>query len=116
MAVGRRQPVLWEPEDSVEAAQAARELIVERTRRGIGADGQAFEPLDDGSPTDLERSGRMLGTLEVVRTRRGAAVRATVDYARYVDARRPFMGLTNQQLEQLDQVVEQLLERRERSL
>jgi len=42
-------------------------------------------------------------------------VRAGVDYTRYVDARRPFLALTDGQLEQLDREVEAILERRERS-
>lgn len=106
---------LWEPEDSLHIAQVARRLIVARTDRGIGADGRTFAPLDDGQATDLRRTGRMLGSLDVVRTRQGAAVEAGVEYARYVDAKRPFMGLTEGDLAELDAEVERRLEARERA-
>lgn len=107
--------VLWGPDDSVHLGEWVARRIVERTARGIGANGRRFAPLEDGERTDLRRTGAMLGSLQVKRTPRGAAVEAGVEYARYVDAKRPFMGLTSKDLAELDEQVEQRLEARDRA-
>lgn len=79
-----------------------RDTIVSRTRAGVDADGRRLKPKDDGKPSTLTKSGKMLDTLRIEVTDDGVTITPTVDYARYVAQERPFLGLSDAELPDLD--------------
>lgn len=87
---------LWTQADATAEAHRIRFDIVNRTRGGVGSDGEAFKRKKDGSPSNLIASGQMLSTLKAYGTPDGdAVVEATVDYAEHVEAAgRAFLDLT----------------------
>lgn len=97
-------------EDMQGMARWIRDTIVTRTRAGIGADGRKLAPLDTGKPSTLTKSGRMLDTLRITIDDDGVTITPTVDYARYVSQERPFLGLTDGELPDLDREMERALD------
>ncbi|MCB9553499.1 MAG: hypothetical protein H6705_16780 [Myxococcales bacterium] len=110
------KPELWGPDDSLAVAGEVRRLIQQRTASGIGADGQPLKALDDGRPSRLRRTGRLIDGLRVEPTRAGADVVADAPYARFAHIARPFMALTEAELVEIDRAVERQLAERERAL
>lgn len=90
-----------------------RDTIVSRTRAGIGVDGKQLKPLDTGRPSTLTKSGKLLDTLRIEVTDAGVTITPTVDYARYVSRERPFLGLADAELPDLDREMERALDEAE---
>lgn len=84
----------WTAADAAELAERVRDVIIDRTRRGIDAKGKRFKTKVDGSPSYLEDSGRLLRSIEASSSGGKAVIEARVDYAQYVGKDRPFLGLT----------------------
>lgn len=106
--------MIWTEADNKALGREVRRLIRVRSRAGIGLDGQRLTPKADGTPSRLTRTGRLLRSLRVYPGKRGVSIKAEAAYSDYVDDARPFMGLTEQQLAELDKLVEQRLDRNER--
>jgi len=118
--VGARKPDLWTAANSRRVGDWIAAVVEARTAKGISATGQKFQPYDPDTVEQkrtrrvtLRQTGRMLDTLKVTPTARGVEVAATVPYARFVEADRPFLGLTDTELKALDQVVAGELDREE---
>lgn len=107
-------PDLWDEKASQRLGDKAESLIAQRTAAGVAADGRPFRPLATGEATDLRDTGRLMSSIQVTATPRGARVEATTDYAIFVQARRPFMGLTDSDLKELDREAEAALDELER--
>lgn len=90
--------------------------IVDRTNRGIGADGEPIKPRADGTPSRLRESGALLGEWAIEVGASEVSVGPTAPYAAQVDAERPFVGLTDDDLEALDGEVDAALDDAEREL
>lgn len=93
---------LWTRADSNHLGVVARRLLIARVGRGLGSDGRKLKPLVDGRPSYLRRTGYLLGSLRVRATDTDASVYATVDYAPYVEAARPFLAPSPDEQRQLD--------------
>lgn len=93
-----------------------QERIVERTGRGIGADGEPLKPRADGTPSRLRESGALLGEWAIDVGATDVSVSPTAPYAAQVDAERPFVGLTDEDIEALDSEVDAALDDAEREL
>lgn len=106
-------PVLWDEKASRRLGARAQRLIEERTAAGVAADGRPFRPLADGSPSTLRDTGRLMD-LSLDAGANGASVAATTDYALFVQAKRPFMGLTPADLTALDREAEAIFDEIER--
>lgn len=100
---------LWTTADSQRLGEKAKEMIQARTRQGRGADGKNFAPLEDGSKSTLTRTGRLLNSLEIRPSEDGVKVEATAPYAAFVGDKRPFLGLTQQEEQDLAEDVEKTL-------
>lgn len=82
-----------------------RQIILNRTAKGKGLNG-TFESydsdysLENGSSVDLRVTGKMLDGLTVEAIKEGVAIATTgTPYASHVNKRRPFLGLTQEEIE-----------------
>lgn len=84
------------------------DTIQRRTRRGISAEGTRFLPRKDKLPHPiLIKTGAMLSGVKATVTDTTFEVSDTEPYARFVQVKRPFMGLTKQEADALrDRLVE----------
>lgn len=87
-------------------AKLAKDLkasIIQRSKAGIDAEGKQMKPLADGSKADLTETGRLLDSLKTTVSSKGTVViEPTVGYAKYVQAIRPFMGISPKEAEIID--------------
>ena len=94
--------VLWTAEDSQAVAEAMHGRILERTARGVGADGQPFKPYASrqrrSQQVTLRKSGRMLDTIARRGTPKRAALRTTTPYAAVQDRIRAWFGFTETEM------------------
>ncbi|MCA9560401.1 MAG: hypothetical protein KC583_17750 [Myxococcales bacterium] len=120
--IPRRARALWTQADARELAEGVAARIVARTRKGIDATGERFAPLRDGSPSTLERSGRLLRSIRGRAQGTTAVITAGVDYASHVQeggrrggkrqAGREFMGLSDAEKAELEDAVRDTLDER----
>ena len=108
----RKPPFHWANKQTKVVGEAIKTLILRRTSRGIGADGKQFKPYDRDyaeekgtSKVTLRASGKMLNSLTVKVGAKGGTIVSGADYAAFVDAIRPWLALSREDLEELDKVV-----------
>jgi len=101
--------IIWVKDDSVVVAEAMRARLVARTRQlHTGADGQKFTPYarpykdhPDLAAVNLTKTGAMLDTLKKKATKTRAEVVPTLTHAFIQNARRPWIGFTEQEIDSL---------------
>ena len=118
----KRARQLWTQADARQLAEGVAKRIVERTRRGVDATGDRFAPLKDGSPSTLEKSGRLLRSIRGKAQGTTAVITAGVPYASHVQeggrrggkrqAGREFMGLSDAEKAELEDAVRDTLDER----
>lgn len=99
-----RRP-LMPPEELRGIGERTAATVRARTRSGVGADGRTLRRREDGRPSTLTETGRLLDSLRVEVRGSTASVVATVPYAEHVQRDRPFLGLTPSEVEQLARTV-----------
>lgn len=96
-----------------------RELILSRTAAGISAEGRDFAPYspeyekEKSGGVDLRVTGLMLDSLSVNSSDSGVTLQSAAPYAADVDAKRPFLALTSDELGEIEELVIEELERAE---
>ncbi len=102
-AVGRIPTTLVDARTLELSAEYVITAIRRRTMRGQSYDGRRFVPYSpgyvatghtDSQNPDLRHTGALLDSLRVKTTRGGVEVVTNVAYARFVNQKRPFMGVS----------------------
>ena len=107
-----REVDVWSPDDTPARGERIADVFAERPGSGLSADGEPFRPYSArhaaaraarGLPVDrvdLRFTGRMLGGLVAGdASETEVTIRTAVDYAARVDADRPFIGVTEAEID-----------------
>jgi hypothetical protein len=112
--------VVPQPEDAARAMTGQLGRITSRTLAGQDVQGDSFKPLKDGSPSNLRKTGLLQRSIKL-RINLDGTAEIYVDgpaaqYAPYVDAKRHFMGISdNDQHRMLADFTESINERLRRA-
>ena len=98
---------IWGQRDTKALLERAVAIIRARTKKGVDIHGKRFRPYDEdyaedeGPKVDLKVTGKMLDTLKVTALEASGTITSPTDYAKYVNATREFLGLTDKEAQTL---------------